>query len=76
MMYNPPKKGKDMKKPFDEREKGNTKKSFSKTEKSVDAVAKDTNKTRRKNTLLPLKNAMKKKTAKSQGKKEPKSIGQ
>ncbi len=76
MMYDPPKKGKDMKKPFDKREKADTKKSFSKTEKSVKPVAKDTNMTRRKNTLEPLPNANKKKTAKSQGKKEPKSIGQ
>lgn len=48
MMYNPPKKGKDMKKPFDKRERADTKKSFANTEKSVKPVAKDTNKTRRK----------------------------
>jgi len=47
MMYNPPKKGKDMKKPFDKRENKDTKKSFGKTNKSVKPVAKDTNKTRR-----------------------------
>ena len=76
MMYNLPKKGKDMKKPMDKRENKDTKKSFSKTEKSVKTVAKDTNNTRRKDTLLPLKNANKKKSARSQGKIEPKSIGQ
>lgn len=70
MMYNLPKKRKDMKKPFDKREKKDNKKSFADTEKEVKAVAKDTNKTRRKDTLLPLKNAMKKKTAASQGRKE------
>jgi hypothetical protein len=48
MMYDPPKRGKDMKKAFDKRENKDTKKSFSKTEKSVKPVAKDTNKTRRK----------------------------
>lgn len=37
-----------MKKAFDKRENKDTKKSFSKTEKSVKPVAKDTNKTRRK----------------------------
>ena len=47
MMYDPPKRGKAMKKPFDKREDKDKKKSFSKTEKSVKAVAKDTNKTRR-----------------------------
>lgn len=76
MMYNLPKKGKDMKKPLDKRENKDTKKSFSKTDKSVKPVSKDTNKTRRKDTLLPLKNAMKKKSARSQSKIEPKSIGQ
>ena len=55
MMYNLPKKEKDMKKPMDKRENKDTKKSFSKTEKSVKTVAKDTNNTRRKDTLLPLK---------------------
>jgi hypothetical protein len=49
--------------PYDKRPTKNAKKAFSKTEKSVDAVAKDTNKTRRKDTLLPLANAVKKKSA-------------
>lgn len=44
-----------MNKPFDKRENKNKKKAFDDTEKSVDSVAKDTNKTRRKNTLVPLK---------------------
>jgi hypothetical protein len=74
MMYNLPKQGKDMKKPFDKRENKDKKKSFSNTEKEVKPVAKDTNKTRRKNTLLPLPNAIKKKTAKSQGRKEGKNV--
>lgn len=60
--------------PYDKRKVKNSKKSMSNTEKSVKAVAKDTNRTRRKDTLEPLKNAMKKKNAKSQGKIEPKGI--
>lgn len=48
--------------PFNKKEEKNDAKSFKKTEKSVKPVAKDTNKTRRKSTLLPLKNAVKKKT--------------
>ena len=47
--------------PYNEREVKNEKKAFSRTEKGVKSVAKDTNKTRRKDTLLPLKGAMKKK---------------
>jgi hypothetical protein len=47
MMYNPPKKGRDMKKPFDKRENKDTKKAFARTAKSEKPVAKDTNKTRR-----------------------------
>ncbi len=46
MMYNPP-KGKDMKKPFDNLENSDAKKSFSSTENSVKPFAKDTNRTRR-----------------------------
>lgn len=45
--------------PYDKRELKDKKKSFSKTIKSVKPVAKDTNKTRRKNTLKPLKNKIK-----------------
>ena len=41
--------------PYDKRKVINSKKAMNKTEKSVKKVAKDTNKTRRKNTLLPLK---------------------
>jgi hypothetical protein len=42
--------------PYEKRKVSNAKKAFSKTIKTVKPVAKDTNKTRRKNTLLPLKN--------------------
>lgn len=48
-------------KPSDKRYVGIRKKASSETAKDVSPVAKDTNKTRRKNTLLPLKNAVKKK---------------
>jgi hypothetical protein len=73
MMTNPPKKGKDMKKPLDKLEDKDTKKSFARTEKSVKPVAKDTNKTQRKDTLKPLKNAIRNgKTARTEGKKEGK----
>ena len=48
--------------PFNKKEEKNDAKAFNRTEKSVKSVAKDTNKTRRKDTLLPLKNAVKKKT--------------
>ena len=48
--------------PYNKRETKVAKKAFASTEKSVKPVAKDTNKTRRKDTLLPLKNAVKKKT--------------
>jgi hypothetical protein len=47
---------------YDERESKNRKKAFKESDKVVAQVAKDTNKTRRKDTLLPLKNAVKKKT--------------
>lgn len=47
--------------PYGKKEIKNNKKSFKNAEKSVKDVAKDTNKTRRKETLLPLKNAIKKK---------------
>jgi hypothetical protein len=48
--------------PFNKKEVKNDSKAFKNTEKSIKPVAKDTNKTRRKDTLLPLKNAVKKKT--------------
>lgn len=47
--------------PYNEREEKDNKKAFASTEKGVKPVVKDTNKTRRKDTLLPLKNAVKKK---------------
>ena len=46
---------------YDEKMDSNDKKAFKKSKKTVTPVAKDTNKTRRKDTLLPLKNAIKKK---------------
>ena len=63
-----------MVKPFDKRTKRNDKEAFAETERSVKPVAKDTNKTRRKDTLLPLKNAIKKKTAANQGRRERKGV--
>lgn len=60
--------------PYDKREKKDDKKAFTATKNTVKPVAKDTNKTRRKNTLKPLKNAIKKKTAESQGRREKKGI--
>ena len=45
--------------PYDKRKVVNSKKAMANTEKSVKPVAKDTNKTRRKNTLEPLKNKVK-----------------
>lgn len=48
--------------PFNKKEVKNDAKASKNTEKSVKPVAKDTNKTRRKDTMLPLKNAIKKKT--------------
>jgi|HubBroStandDraft_4_1064222.scaffolds.fasta_scaffold6093985_1 hypothetical protein len=53
---------KESKAPFNKRASKNKNKAYRDTEKSVKPVAKDTNKTRRKQTILPLKNAMKKKT--------------
>jgi len=47
--------------PFNKRPTKNMKKSFARTSADVKPVAKDTNKTRRKQTLLPLKNAVMKK---------------
>lgn len=47
--------------PYNKREVKNDKKAIARTEKGVKPVAKDTNKTRRKQSPLPLKNAMKKK---------------
>ena len=45
--------------PFNKRETKDDKKAFARTEKSVKPVAKDTNATRRKDTLRPLKNKIK-----------------
>lgn len=50
------------KNPLDKKEESNTSKSYKRAVKGIDPVAKDTNKIRRKNTPLPLKNAVKKKT--------------
>lgn len=47
--------------PYNKREVKNDKKAIARTAKGVKPVAKDTNKTRRKDTLLPLKDAVKKK---------------
>jgi hypothetical protein len=58
------------KSPYNKREEANTDKSYKDANKSVKPVAKDTNKTRRKNTLLPLKNkSTKGKIVMSKGKK-------
>lgn len=48
--------------PLAKKQESNTSKSYKKAVKGISPVAKDTNKTRRKNTLVPLKNAVKKKT--------------
>jgi len=45
--------------PYNKREDKNMNKAYAKTEKGVKPVAKDTNKTRRKNTLEPLPNKTK-----------------
>lgn len=44
------------KSPYNKREEANTDKAYKDANKSIKPVAKDTNKTRRKNTILPLKN--------------------
>lgn len=61
-------------KPFDKREVKDKKKAFASTKKNVKPVAKDTNKTRRKNTLEPLKNKIKPGSFKRKASKEPKSM--
>jgi hypothetical protein len=48
--------------PLSKKQESNKSKSYKKAVKGISPVAKDTNKTRRKDTLVPLKNAVKKKT--------------
>lgn len=60
--------------PYNKREVKNEKKAFQNTDKSVKPVAKDTNRTRRKNTLKPLKGKIKPASFKKKATNEPKSI--
>lgn len=60
--------------PANKREVKNEKKAFGNTEKTVKPVAKDTNATRRKNTLKPLKNKIKQGSFKKKASAEPKGI--
>jgi hypothetical protein len=60
--------------PFNKCEVKNEKKAFKNTNKSVKPVAKDTNATRRKDTLEPLKNKIKPKSFKKKATAEPKNI--
>jgi hypothetical protein len=60
--------------PFNQREGKNDRKAFSNTKKTVKPVAKDTNATRRKNTLRPLKGKIKRRPFKQTASNEPKNI--
>jgi hypothetical protein len=60
--------------PYNKREDMDDKKAFKKTEKTVKSVAKDTNATRRKDTLKPLKNKIKQSSFKKKASAEPKGI--
>lgn len=60
--------------PANKREVKNERKAFKNTEKTVKPVAKDTNATRRKDTLEPLKNRTKRVPFKKTSTNEPKNI--
>jgi DNA-nicking Smr family endonuclease len=60
--------------PYNKRGDVDDKKAFKNTEKSVKPVAKDTNATRRKDTLRPLKNKIKRRPFKQTASNEPKNI--